>query len=109
MGDAILLSSIIFFSVVMLALAVVIMTGRGDNLIAGYNTLKPQERERYYIKRLRGVIAVTLVLTTAIIDIPIFFGWDDVMCHIASAAYILVICVIAVILANTWCKKKKNQ
>lgn len=37
-------------------MGIVILMGKGDNLIAGYNTASKAEREEYNIKRLRGLV-----------------------------------------------------
>ena len=87
-------------------LSVLLLTGRGDKLIAGYNTLTPKERERYHVKRLRGVLAVTLLLTLLFLDIPFLMGDEEnVMAIMASVIYIFIVCFVAIFLANTWCKK----
>jgi len=52
--------------------------GKGDNLIAGYNTASKAEREE------------TMTATWSFVGLP------------------FVACIIVVILANTWAKKKSN-
>ena len=43
-------------------MGIVILVGKGDNLIAGYNTASKEEKSLYNIKRLRGLIGGLLVL-----------------------------------------------
>ena len=69
----------IVFAVMFLVLAVIFLMGKGDMLIAGYNTASEEERKTIDIKRLRIVMAVLMVVTA------IFVG---------------------IIIANTWTKKK---
>ena len=42
-------------------MGIVILIGKGDNLIAGYNTASKEERAKYDIKRLRGLIGGLLL------------------------------------------------
>ncbi len=51
----------------MVFLAVVILTGHGDGLIAGYNTAKKEKREQYNMKRLRAVVAGLISFTMAFV------------------------------------------
>ena len=53
----------ILFAVVFIVLAVVFLMGKGDNLIAGYNTASEEERAKVDIKRLRIVMAILMVIT----------------------------------------------
>ena len=46
----------------LLIMGIVILVGKGDNLIAGYNTASKEEKSQYNIKRLRGLIGGLLVL-----------------------------------------------
>ena len=46
----------------LLIMGIVILVGKGDNLIAGYNTASKEEKSLYNIKRLRGLIGGLLVL-----------------------------------------------
>ena len=48
----------IVFAVMFLVLAVIFLMGKGDMLIAGYNTASEEERKTIDIKRLRIVMAV---------------------------------------------------
>lgn len=98
--------TIIIINIVLVVLSVLLLTGRGDKLIAGYNTLTPKEREGYHVKRLRLVLAVTLLLTTLLLDIPFLIGDEEnVMAIMASVIYIFIVCFVAIFLANTWCRK----
>lgn len=52
-----------------LVMAIVILCGKGDMLISGYNTASPEERAQYNILRLRlvtGVAMIIVALTVAI-------------------------------------------
>lgn len=96
----------VIVSLLLLGLAVVVLSGRGDKLIAGYNTLSPEERERYHVRRLRWVVAVTIILWAALLHLPSLLHKDgDVMTVMATMAYGLIITIVAIVLCNTWCKR----
>lgn len=93
-------------SLLLLVLSVVLLSGHGDRLIAGYNTLSAKEREGVHIHRLRWVLAVTLVLDAAVLWLPwILHQEEEVMAILASVLYLFIISAVAVVLANTWCKR----
>ena len=82
-----------------LALAILILVGKGDWFIAGYNTASKEEKEQCNIKRLRGIVGVVLILLACLTAIrgmlsPGQSGW-----------IVLSICIVAIILANTWAKE----
>ena len=58
----------IVFAIMFLVLAVIFLMGKGDMLIAGYNTASEEERKTIDIKRLRIVMA-PLCLSSAMIKI----------------------------------------
>ena len=82
----------------------VILIGKGDNLIAGYNTASKEERAQYNVKRLRGLIGGLLIVLA-----PMTFllhGQDTMAATWSFVALVFVLCIVVVILANTWAKKK---
>ena len=89
----------------LVALAIFILSGRGDGLIAGYNTASREERQKYNIKRLRAVVAVMILFVTAFVW---YMSWlDDTTAILLGALPVLLIGLVAgIIIANTWCKKK---
>lgn len=98
------------FSVAMMTLAAVVASGKGDNLIAGYNTASPKDREQVDIRRLRGVIAGILVYTTVVLWIPELIGSaDEVGAVVLTVVLIFVGSLVGILLANTWCIKKGND
>ena len=93
---------VILLASLCLILALVIFVGKGDGLIAGYNTASPKEREKYNIKRLRIVLAVLMVVTALFVlsmlyTPPYLIG--------LTAQLLVIACIVGVILANTWAKK----
>ncbi len=98
---------LIIVAAILAIMGVLILIGKGDNLIAGYNTASKEERAKYNIKRLRGLIGGLLIILAPMI---FFLKEEDTMTAAWSfCALVLVLCIIVVILANTWAKKKPNR
>ena len=89
----------------MVAMALFILSGKGDGLIAGYNTASKEEQQQYNLKRLRAVVAVMILFVTAFIW---YVAWiDDTVAVLLGALPVLLIGIVAgIIIANTWCKEK---
>ena len=88
--------------VLMVGLGCLILSGKGDNLIAGYNMAGKEEREKVNVKRLRLLIAILLFLCGVLMPLPTV----DLMGGLAYAFIILVASFVVVYLANTWAMKK---
>ena len=86
-------------------MGIVILIGKGDNLIAGYNIASKEERAEYDIKRLRGLIGGFLIilapLTLLLLEEKMTAKWS-------FFAFTFIGCIIVVVLANTWAKKKRK-
>ena len=90
----------------LLIMGIVILIGKGDNLIAGYNTASTDEKSQYNIKRLRGLIGGLLVLLA---PMTVFLLGEETMAATWSfVALTFVLSIVVVILANTWAKNKNN-
>ena len=94
----------IVIAAIIAILGIVILIGKGDNLIAGYNTASEDEKKKYYIKRIRGLIGGLLV-AVAILCFWLMRG-QSLSAIMAFAVLSTVLAVIAITLANTWAKKK---
>ncbi len=93
--------------IIMSALAVLVICGKGDNLIAGYNTYNEEERKEMNIQRLRIVVAMVIFLTSILVCLPFLLGKeDDVRYHLSMCLCSILVVIIGVLAANTWCKKK---
>lgn len=104
---------IIIINILMIVLAAVIVAGKGDRYIAGYNTESEQEKQQVNIKRLRIMVAAILVLSIAAFDIHFFISGQEedttagsVIAHVVAAIAVIYIAIAGIIIANTWCKKK---
>ena len=84
-------------------MGVVILIGKGDKLIAGYNTASARERAKVNIKRLRLLVGV-LMLLLAPLCLLLLRGTSQAAGWFFTAVTLLVVLVL--ILANTWAKKK---
>ena len=93
------------FAIAFIVLAVIFLMGKGDMLIAGYNTASEEERKEVNIHRLRILMAVISVLTAAFCVLLSFIGRDRENVLLAIIAFIIVT-IVFIILANTWAKKK---
>ena len=90
----------------LLIMGIVILIGKGDNLIAGYNTASKEEKSQYNIKRLRGLIGGLLVLLAPMT--VILLGEETMAATWSFVALTFVLSFVVVILANTWAKNKNN-
>ncbi len=87
---------------VTLIMSIVIAIGKGDGLIAGYNTASKEEKAKVNIKRLRLLTSIFLLLVSVfVIVLP---NMTQKQQYIMIAGYIIVT-FIFLFLANTWCKK----
>ena len=84
-----------------LVLALVVYFGKGDWLIAGYNTASEKERAQYNIKRLRLIITLLMLLSAVFVVVLLHFPSISI---IATPIFV-VVSLIGVVLANTWAKK----
>ena len=97
---------LIIVAALLVIMGIVILAGKGDNLIAGYNTASKKEREEYDIKRLRLLIGGFLIVLA-----PMLFliaGEPSISTSMSFCALVAISSIVIVVLANTWAKKKKR-
>jgi len=92
-------------AVLFLVFAIVFLMGKGDKLIAGYNTASEQERAKVNIKRLRVLMAILSVITAGYLCVLPIIG-DNPQDQMGGIFVFFAITIIFIILANTWAKKK---
>ena len=90
----------------LLIMGIVILIGKGDNLIAGYNTSSKEEKSQYNIKRLRGLIGGLLTILAPLT--VILLREETMTATFSYVALTFVISIVVVILANTWAKNSKH-
>ena len=95
----------IVFSILFIVLAIILLMGKGDKLIAGYNTASEEERKKVDIKRLRIVMAILMVITAVFCAILPLVD-NNKTSQLAATGIFISITIVGVIVANTWAKKK---
>ena len=94
----------IIVDAILLVMGIIILIGKGDNLIAGYNTASEEERAKYNVKKLRGLIGGFIILLAPLM---VLFLAVNPSRHAGFefAAVTTLLAIILIILANTWAKK----
>lgn len=103
---------LVVIAVAMIALGVLLLKGKADRFIAGYNTASEEERKQINIKRLRLVVALCLWATTAVcvLVLPNLPKHEKPESEVfIILGFFFAIAIVTVILANTWCKKKAEN
>ncbi len=93
----------------MAVLSLVLLSGRGSGLIAGYNTMSPDKKRRYDETRLCKTMGAGLAVTTGVYLAGLIFEFDfphKAFVYAWVAALILP-SVAMLILAETVCRKKR--
>ena len=92
-------------AVLFLVFAIVFLMGKGDKLIAGYNTASEEEKRKIDIHKLRILMAIISVITAGYVSILPIIG-DNPQDQMVGMFVFFAITILFVILANTWAKKK---
>ena len=95
---------LILVAALLLVMGIIILIGKGDNLIAGYNTASEEEKSQYNIKRLRGLVGGVLIVLAPMM--LLMLREESMTSTWSFIAVTFVLCIVVVILANTWAKKK---
>lgn len=95
---------LIVVAAILLIMGIIILVGKGDNLIAGYNTASKEEKSQYNIKRLRGLIGGILVVLAPMM--LLLLGKESLAATLSFVVLTFVLCIVVVLLANTWAKKR---
>ena len=90
----------IVFSILFIVLAIILLMGKGDKLIAGYNTASEEERKKVDIKRLRIVMAILMVITAVFCAVLPLIG-NNKTSQLTAAGIFIAITLVGVIVANT--------
>jgi len=69
----------IILAIIFVVMAIVILSGKGDWLIAGYNTASKKEKEQVNIKRLRLIVGLFLLIVA-----PLLFILGDNLIRVFS-------------------------
>ena len=89
-------------ALVSLFVAIILFTGKGDILIAGYNTASKEEKEKCNIKRLRFLVGSIFILSAFLMALRDM----DIMGRGLFVVSTIILVIVTLILANTWAMKK---
>ena len=92
--------------ILFLFISLILISGHGANLIAGYNTAGRDEKNRYDTKKLCRVVGIGMALITLMIFILAI--WETVLPAFFSTVFFVITvidCIAIIILSNTICKK----
>ena len=89
--------------------SLILLSGRGSILIAGYNTMSKEEQEQYDEKKLCRITGAGMLVITVLTAVLEAFGkripdWFWIL----YAVLVILIAVGIMILSNTICKIKEN-
>ena len=90
----------------MAVLSIVLLSGHGSGLIAGYNTATEEEKGQYDEKKLCRVIGTGMAVITLLVFVMAV--WEAVLpvaFVYVSLAIVLIDCGVMIVAANTICKK----
>ena len=92
--------------IILAMFSIILLTGHGANLIAGYNTASKEEKDKYNAKKLSRVVGSGMTIITGLVFVMGIF--ENVLpASFATISLIIVIIdiVIMFVIANTVCKK----
>lgn len=95
----------LIIALIFILIGIVIALGKGDWLIAGYNTSSKEEKQKVNIKRLRLLTSISLFFTSAIVILLPYVAQEKPLLYLLVAG-LCCSSIVYLILANTWCKKK---
>ncbi len=90
-------------------ISIVLLSGHGANLIAGYNTATKEEKGKYNAKKLCRVVGAGFAIITVMILVmaigeavlPAVFAY-------VFLAVTVIDCIVIIVLTNTICKVKRT-
>lgn len=94
-------------SLILLVMAIMILMGKGDSLIPGYNTASREAQDVYDRRRVRVMVGVLLLIVA--VALPAFgillaLGYKELVIRVLpAAAFVLVVATF--IIAHFWAKK----
>ena len=92
--------------IILAIFSIILLTGHGANLIAGYNTASKEKKDKYNAKRLSRVFGSGIAVITGLVFVMGIF--ENVLpASFAAISLIIVMIdiVIMLVIANTVCKK----
>ena len=95
----------IVIAIILVIFGVIILIGKGDFLVAGYNTASKEKKQKINVKRLRLVIGGFLIIVALTLSLPFLIGNGE-NTRTITIITIVVMTIVCLLLANTWCIKK---
>ena len=92
---------IVAVAVLLLVCGALILMGRGDYLISGYNTASEKRRERYNLFRLRLITGLMCIYCAIVLIIGYYVENEAFMAYA-----ILPAAVLYILLSYTWVRRK---
>lgn len=92
--------------IVILIFTIILLSGRGAWLIAGYNTASKEEKAEYDEKKLCRVTGIGMaVIAILILVMGLFEDMLPASFAFISLGIIIVDCIVTIVVSNTVCKK----
>ena len=101
-----MIATTLIIALILALMGIVIAIGKGDWLIAGYNTSSKEEKQKINIKRLRLLTSIYALFTSAFVILVPYAAQEKTVLYYLLIAGFWCALVPYLILANTWCKKK---
>ncbi len=87
-------------------MTIILLSGYGANLIAGYNTASKKEKSKYNNKKLSRVVGVGFaVITTILMIMAIGATMLSASMAYIFLAVVIIDCAVMIVLMETICKK----
>ena len=87
-------------SLLVVMMGVVVLMGRGDWMISGYNTAPPETRQQYNLPRLRLVTGLGTIIVMLSWDLLVILDLYDVSAYVLFGE-----AVVMVVISKTWAKR----
>ena len=100
--DWVLWAVVVIFAVII----IVLLSGHGANLIAGYNTASEEEKNRYDAKKLCRTVGGGMSMITILILVMAI--WESLLPAFFSTVFLVVTLIdigVMLVLMNTVCRK----
>lgn len=95
--------------IILFVISLLVLSGKGDSIIAGFNTTSKEKKAEYNMKRLRPILGCGFSLMTVMLAIFMFFGGElpHYLHWVFPAGYLIVIGLMF-FLSNALCRKKQS-
>lgn len=98
-------------SLVLLVMAIIILSGKGDSMIAGYNTASREVQDVYDKRRVRilvGVLLIVIALVLPVFGFLLIRGYKEaVLVAFPVTAFVIIAATFTI--AHFWAKKKEKK